>query len=109
MVDEEKTLLEQVREKEVALAAEYDRICAEAEAAREAAAQAGRATVEQAEQAGEDEARALYRQEMVGLEREIQRLQAEAAGQEEALRSAGESHVSRVADELVGYVAPASE
>ncbi len=106
---EEKTLLEQVREKEVDLAAEYARACADAEAAREAAEREARETIERAEREGREAAEALYRQEMEGLEREIERLRADAREQEDALRTTGEARVAGVADELVGYVAPVPE
>lgn len=102
----EKTLLEQVREKEVALAAEYDLACAEAEAAREAAEREARDTVERAGQEGHEAAEALYRQEMAVLQREIERLRTDAFAEGEALRRIGERRIDRVADELVGYVAP---
>ncbi len=106
---EEKTLLEQVREKEVDLAAEYARACADAEAVREAAEREARETIDRAEREGREAAEALYRQEMDGLEREIGRLRVDAREQEEALRTTGEARVAGVADELVGYVAPAPE
>jgi hypothetical protein len=106
MAEEEKTLLEQVREKEVYLAAEYARACADAEAAREAAAQEARGTIERAEREGHEAAEARYEREMNGLELEIERLRADARTEEDALRSTGEARVAGVADELVGYVAP---
>jgi uncharacterized membrane protein len=109
MADEEKTLLEQVREKEVALAEEYSRACADAEAAKEAAAKEARETIDRAEREGREAAEALYGQEMDGLEREIERLRADSREQEVALRSSGEARIAGVADELVGYVAPAPE
>jgi hypothetical protein len=107
MAEDEKTLLEQVREKEVDLANEYARVCAEAEAAREAAEREARGLIERAEREGREAAEAHYDAEMIGLEREIERLRTEARRQEEALRSTGETRVSDVSDELVGYVAPA--
>ncbi len=106
---EEKTLLEQVRDKEVDLAAGYARACADADAAREAAEREAREMVERAEDEGRDAAAALYRQEMDGLEREVERVRVEAHAQEEDLRATGERNVPRVADDLVGYVAPAPE
>jgi hypothetical protein len=109
MADEEKTLLEQVREKEVALSDEYTRACADAQAMREAAEREARETIDRAEREGREAAEALYTQEMDGLEREIERLRANAREQEDALRTTGEARVAGVADELVGYVAPAPE
>lgn len=106
MAEDEKTLLEQVREKEVDLADEYARACADAEAARGNAEREAREVVERAEREGREAAEAHYNAEMNGLEREIERLRMDASQQEEALRSAGEARVSDVADELVGYVAP---
>jgi hypothetical protein len=106
MAEEAKTLLEQVREKEVGLAAEYARACADAEVAREAAAQEARATIERAERGGHEAAEARYGREMNALELEIERLRANARTEEDALRSAGEARVAGVADELVGYIAP---
>jgi vacuolar-type H+-ATPase subunit E/Vma4 len=103
---EEKTLLEQVHSKEVALAAEYARASVEAEAATEGAEREAREAVERAEEEGRDAAGALYRQEMDGLDREIERMRVDARVEEDALRSIGESRVSEVVDELVGYVAP---
>ena len=107
MGEEEKTLLEQVHEKEVELAAEYERACTDAEAAREAAAREARETVARAEREGREAAEALYQREMDGLEREIDRLRTDTALQEDALRTLGGRRVSQVVDELVGYVAPA--
>ena len=106
---EEKTLLEQVRAKEVALAAEYSHTCIEAEAAREAAEREARGTIEQAEEEGRDAAEALYRQKMDDLEGEIEGIRRDARLQEDALRHAGERHLTLAADDLVGYVAPAAE
>ena len=102
---EEKTLLEQVHNKEVALAAEYARACVEADAAREGAEREARETVERAEEEGRDAAEALYRQEMDGLEGEIRRLQTETRDKEDALRATGDSRVAEVAEELVRLVA----
>jgi vacuolar-type H+-ATPase subunit H len=109
MVDEEKTLLELVREKEIDLAAEYTRACAAADAAKETAAREARETVDRADQEGREAAEALYTQEMDGLDREIERIRTDARGQEDALRSTGESRVAKVADDLVGFVAAAPE
>jgi hypothetical protein len=106
---EEKTLLEQVREKEVDLAAGYARACTEAGAAKEAAAKEARETIDRAEREGREAADALYTQEMDALEREIEQERIDARQQEDALRSAGERQLPRVADDLVGYVAPAAE
>lgn len=106
---EEKTLLEQVREKEVDLAAEYARACADAEAVREAAGREARESIDRAEREGREAAEALYEREMADLERGIERLRMESREREDALRSIGETHVSGVADELVDYVAPVRE
>lgn len=106
---EEKTLLEQVREKEVELATEYAHACADAEAAKETAEREARETIEQTEREGREAAEAQSGQEMDSLEREIERLRMDARRQEETLRSTGEASVAGVADELVGYVAPVSE
>ncbi len=48
-MSEEKTLLEQVREKEIALADEYARACTDADARKEAAVRDGEETIEQAD------------------------------------------------------------
>lgn len=109
MAEEEKTLLEQVREKEVELASEYERACADAEAAKEAAAEEARVMVERGEREGREAAKAHFDEEMDRLDREIERLRTDARRQEEVLRATGEARVSEVADELVGYVAPAPE
>lgn len=102
---EEKTLLEQVREKEVELAAEYSRACADADARKEAAVQDGQRMVERAEGEGCESATARYDGAMAALEREIEEMRRTAAERERVLSSSMENRVAEVAAELVRYVA----
>lgn len=101
---EEKTLLEQVREKEVALADEYARACADADARKEAAVREGLRTIEQADAEGRTAAAARYDAAMAALEQEIEEARRTAAERERALSSAMEHRVPGVAAELVAYV-----
>lgn len=102
---EEKTLLEQVREKEVELAAEYARACADADALKEAAVREGQQMIGQADGEGCESAAARYDGAMAALEREIEEIRRNAAERERALSSTMENRVAGVAAELVGYVA----
>lgn len=102
---EEKTLLEQVREKEVELAAEYARACADADALKEAAVREGQRMVEQADGEGCESATARYDGAMIALEREIEEMRGTAAERERTLCSTMENRVAEVAAELVRYVA----
>ncbi len=106
---EEKTLLEQVRGKEVELAAAYARACADADAMKEAGAREAREEIERAGREGRQAAEALFEGAMDALEREIELVRMDARVQEAALRSAGETHVSEVVADLVRFVAPTSE
>jgi hypothetical protein len=105
---EEKSLLEQVREKEVALAAEFERACSDADALKEAAVRDGERTVEQADREGRESASARYDAAMAALEREIEEMRRGAAERQSALSSAMESRIEEVAAELVAYVVQGS-
>jgi hypothetical protein len=102
---EEKTLLEQVQEKEVELAAEYSRACADADARKEAAVQEGQQMIERADGLGCESATARYDGAMASLEREIEEMRRTAAERERVLSSTMENRVAEVAAELVRYVA----
>lgn len=103
-MSEEKTLLEQVREKEIALADEYARACADADARKEAAVRDGQETIEQADAKGRAAAAARYEAAMAALEQEIEGAQRTAAERERALSSAMERRIPEVAAELAAYV-----
>ena len=103
-MSEEKTLLEQVREKEIALADEYARACDDADALKEAAVRDGLRTIEQADAEGRAEAAARYEAAMAALEQEIEEARRFAAERVRALSSAMECRVPGVAAELVAYV-----
>lgn len=105
MVEEEKTLLEQVRAKEVDLASEYARACADADALKEAAVQEGQQMVEQADREGCESATARYDGAMAALDGEVEEMGRTAAERERALCSTMENRVAEVAAELVKYVA----
>ena len=103
-MSEEKTLLEQVREKEVELAAAYARACADADALKAAAVLEGERMVEQADREGRESAAGRHDAAMAALEREIEEMRRNAAERERALCSTMESRVGEVAAELVAYV-----
>ncbi len=103
-MSEEKTLLEQVREKEVELADEYARACADADARKEAAVREGQRMIEQADEEGREAATARYDAAMAALEQEIEETRRDAAERERALSSTMENRVPEVAAELVAYV-----
>lgn len=103
-MSEEKTLLEQVREKEIALADEYACACADADARKEAAVRDGLRTIEQAAAEGRAAAAARYEAAMAALEQEIGEARRTAAQREHALSSAMEPCVPAVAADLVSHV-----
>jgi phytoene dehydrogenase-like protein len=103
-MSEEKTLLEQVQEKEIALADEYACACADADARKEAAVRDGLRTIEQADAEERAGASARYEAAMAALEQEIEEARRTATERERALSSAMERRVPEVAAELVAYV-----
>lgn len=104
-MSKEKTLLEQVQEEEVELAARCAKACADADALKEAAIREGQQMVEQADREGRESASARYNEAMAALEGEIEELRRNAAERESVLRSNMENRVAEVAAELVTYVA----
>ncbi|NLX49233.1 MAG: hypothetical protein GXY82_05055 [Methanospirillum sp.] len=101
---EEKSLLEQVREKELALAAEYDRVCAQMDALKESARRDAWLIVDRAEGEGRAAASARYDEATAALDAEISAMREEALRREREMHTAIESRLAGVAEELVGYV-----
>ena len=103
-MSDEKTLLEQVREKEIVLADEYVHACTDADARIEAAIRDGQETIEKADEEGRAAAAARYDAAMAALDQEIGGERLTAAERERALSSAMERCVPAVASELVAHV-----
>jgi vacuolar-type H+-ATPase subunit H len=100
----EKTLLQQIREKELLLNIKIE------EARREAERQVGRAKeeartiIEESEKAEEAAAREYYTKEMEELEKEIGELKDQAARETLAVRERGERGLSRAVDLIIRSV-----
>jgi membrane protein involved in colicin uptake len=104
-MDEEKTLLQQIREKEQEYAQKLVLVKAETDAAVAAAKSEAESLLCTADSTGKAEAERLYWQEKAKIEADIAELKTRAAAGREAAALRGEKNRSRAAKAITGYVA----
>jgi len=104
-MDEEKTLLQQIREKEQEYAQKLELVKAETEAAVAAAKNEAESLLCTADSAGKTEAERLYWEEKSKIEADIADLKTRAAAEREAAAVRGEKNRSRAARAITSSVA----
>jgi len=103
-MEPEKTLLQQIREKEQEYARKVERVKAETEAATAAAKNDAESLLCTADSTGTADAERLYWQEKGKIEKEIEELKARAATEREAAAKNGEKNLPRAVQAITGYV-----
>jgi len=103
---DEKSLLDQVHEKERELAIRFERACAEADAAREAVVRERQGRLDQAEREAREAVEAQWQSAMAMIGVEIERMQRDAAEREREFRRRVEARIPDAAAELTRLVAP---
>lgn len=103
-MEPEKTLLQQIREKEQEYARKIELVKAETEAATAAAKSDAESLLCTADSTGAAEAERLYWQEKGKIEKEIEELNARAAAERETAAKSGEENLPRAVQAITGYV-----
>lgn len=103
-MDEEKTLLQQIREKEQEFAHKLERVKKETDLEVEAARNEAEALLCTIDSAGKAEAERLYWEGKGKIEAAIGELGEEAAAERTAAAATGERNIPRAVDAITGYV-----
>jgi hypothetical protein len=103
-MEPEKTLLQQIREKEQEFAQKIEKVKAESDAAVAAAKNEAESLLCTADSVGTTEAEQLYWQEKAKIEAGIEELKRSAAAGREAAAARGEKNLPRAVDTITGYV-----
>ena len=103
-MDTEKTLLQQIREKEREYAVKIEEIKKETTLAVETAKNEAEAGLCSADAAGKKEAEQLYWEGKGKIEAEIENLKRGAAAEREAFAKTGERKISQAVDAINGYI-----
>jgi vacuolar-type H+-ATPase subunit H len=104
MEEQEKTLLQQIREKEQEYAKKIDAIKKETDAAIASAQSEAESLLCTADSVGKTEAEKLYWQEKGKIETEIEGLKREAASGRDMAAARGEKNLPRTVETITGYV-----
>jgi vacuolar-type H+-ATPase subunit H len=103
-VDEEKTILQQIREKEQMYGQKLEGIKAETEAAVAAARKNAADLISAAENAGKNEAERLFLEEKGRADEEVQQLKKHAALERDAAVARGEKNLVKAVEKITVYV-----
>jgi Holliday junction resolvasome RuvABC DNA-binding subunit len=103
-MEEEKTLLQQIREKEQEHEVKVRAVRAETEAAVAAAREEAEGMLCTADGVGKKEAEQIYWEEKAKSEAEIEQLKERAAHQREDAAARGERHLPRAVEKIVALV-----
>ncbi len=103
-MDAEKTLLQQIREKEQEFTQKIERVKKETGLEVEAARNGAEALLCTADSTGKTEAERLYWEGKGKIEAEIEALKQETAAERKAAAATGERNVPRAVDAITGYV-----
>jgi vacuolar-type H+-ATPase subunit H len=104
MVEPEKTILQQIREKEQDYAEKLEGIKKETEAAIAAARKDAADLVSTADSAGKKAAEQVYREEKGRAEKDIEEIKKQAVLDRETTLARGEKNLERAARKIAGYV-----
>jgi hypothetical protein len=103
-MEEEKTLLQQIRDKEQEFSKKIETIKQETDAQIAAARSEREATIIDARRSGKIAADDLYRKEKQNTESEIERMKKAATIETEVARIKGEKNRTQAVEKIVGYV-----
>jgi hypothetical protein len=104
MEEPEKTLLQQIRDKEWEYAKKNETLKKETDAAIASAQSEAESLLCTADSAGKTEAEQLYWQEKGKIEAEIEGLRRGAAGERDTAAAQGERNLTRAVEIITGYV-----
>ena len=104
MEEQEKTLLQQIREKEQEYAKKIEAIKKETDAAITSAQNDAESLLCTADSAGKTEAEQLYWQEKGKIETEIEGLKRGAAAGRDMAAARGEKNLPRAVETITGYI-----
>ena len=104
MEETEKTLLQQIREKEQEYAKKIEVIKKETDAAIASAQSEAESLLCTADSVGKTEAEQIYWQEKGTIETEIEALRRGAAAERESAAARGEKNLPRAVETITGYV-----
>jgi vacuolar-type H+-ATPase subunit H len=100
----EKSLLQQIREKELTLSIKIDETRREAEEITLSARKEASEMIENSEREGKKAAEEYYEKEMENLKKEIEQLKSQGAQQAMSVRVDGERNVPLAIDKIVNVV-----
>jgi vacuolar-type H+-ATPase subunit H len=103
-MEEEKTLLQQIRDKEQEFSKKIETVKQETDAQIAAARSERERTISDAGQSGKTAADDLYRKEKQNTESEIERMKKAATIETEVARIKGEKNRTQAVEKIVGYV-----
>lgn len=104
MEETEKTLLQQIREKEQEYAGKLEAVKKETETATASALSEAESLLCTADSIGKTEAEKVYWQEKGTIENEIEALRRGAAVERESAAARGEKNLPRAVETITGYV-----
>lgn len=102
----ERSLLQRIREKELEISIQVDTAREEAERRIAEARSEATGILQQAEQEGEQAARAHYQNELEKIRGQIERMRTEGLQEAESIRTKGEGRLQKAVERLVRAVAP---
>jgi vacuolar-type H+-ATPase subunit H len=100
----EKSLIEQIAEKEDELKKKCDIICMEADDIISIARKKAANILENAEKEGKNESDAVYEQHMQALSQDIESIRAEGNREAEDIRARGERNLTRAVSKIISVV-----
>lgn len=103
-MEEEKTLLQQIRQKEQEFAIKIEAVRAETDREVGAARSEAEALLCTADSQGKTEAERIYWEGKSAIEAETAALEKEAAAERGAAERSGEKNLSRAVDAITGYI-----
>ena len=104
MVQEERSLLEQVSDKETELNEEYERLCREREILIERVKSEAGEQIARAKRDGEEKAREYYERQMASARGEIESLKKREEEDAKAIREAGKRNMGVAVEKIVQMV-----
>jgi vacuolar-type H+-ATPase subunit H len=103
-MEEERTLLQQIRDKEQEFSKKIDKVKQETDAEIAAAKNERDTIIRNAGRSGEATAEEFYKKEKQKTESEIERMKKTAAGETDAVKAKGEKNLHLAVEKITGYV-----
>lgn len=103
-MDEEKSLLQQIRDKEIELSAQLDAVKKETDALIAGAKDRADRIIREADESGKRAAEDLFRAEKEKIDREVEKIRSGAAAEAGAVGARGAKNLDTAVDRVVGHV-----